>query len=66
MSCLRINYEVSGGDEIANRVIDRMDKELAELKKIDSNNGTKELTLNMLQCTEGSLDGVACVVLRSA
>jgi len=56
---VKIKYEISGGGEIVNRVIERMNKELDVLKN-GSNNPIMSLNLNILQCTEGSRWGRMC------
>ena len=56
---IKINYEISGGGEIVNRVIERMNKELSVLKN-GSKNGSTVLNLSILQCTEGDRWGRIC------
>ena len=55
---IKINYEISGGGEIVNRVIERMNKELSVLK--NGSNGSTVLNLSILQCTEGDRWGRIC------
>ena len=56
---VKIRYKISGGGEIVNRVIERLNKELGVLKN-GSNNPNMCLNLNILQCTEGSRWGRIC------
>jgi hypothetical protein len=56
---IKIIYEINGGDEIVNRVIERMNKELGHGVMKNGSNGSingssKMLNMNIIQCAKGS------------
>ena len=59
MSDFKIEFNVIKGDEITNRVIERLKNELESLKEYFQLS-TEVLTLNIIQCTDGSRWGRMC------
>mmetsp|Transcript_48506 Transcript_48506/g.48867 ORF Transcript_48506/g.48867 Transcript_48506/m.48867 type:complete len:135 (-) Transcript_48506:106-510(-) len=56
---LKIVYDISAGDEMTNRVVDCLNKELAELKS-STKGSPKVLKLDINSCTKGSRWGRMC------